>query len=950
MALLTLRMFGPPRAERDGSPVRFETRKAMALLSYLALSDGPISRDALIGLLWPDFDQAHAQGDLRRALSSLRKALGEEVIESTRQIIALNKGLVTIDVQQFRNDIKHAQMLSEEARLSQLEEAVSLWRGEFMADFIVRDSGDFEDWQLRTAEHLRRELSTALYEIVHGYEAKGNISAAIPHARRLLELDLLNEDAHRLLMRLYAQAGRRTDALKQYQNCEQILAAELGVQPLEETAALFAAIKDGASYRTTLQPASLKPATHLPLPSQALPKLPFIGREREWAMILGAQQTWHAQGYWIAIEGEPGIGKTRLLNEFADQNQARLILRAYSYEGESGFAYEPVIQVLRQAVQSSEMERRLKQLPTHWLTELARLLPELSPSTQQLAVDEGAKARLFEAIRQAFIALHTDQGLGLIFDDLHWADTSTIEVLNYLVRRLNGTGLVLLTAWRDEANENTRLLRRTLAEAQRTGHSIHLVLKRLSSAQVSQLCQHLGGDSATYERKLFQESEGIPLLLEEYVRALELTPAQSDGQWPLPDTVRGLLQSRVGALGQVNLQVAQTAAAVGRTFTHQLIQRTSGRNDEEVAHALESLTLRGLIRALSEGVVGSPTYAFSHEKLREFIYVDTHIARRQLLHQRIALTLVDGLKGNRIGESSANIARHFELAGNISDAAVHYADAGEFAQNAFANAEALAHYRSALRLGYAQPAHLHHAIADLLTLRGDFEQALEAYHTAAGLSQDRHEQATIAQALANVLARLGDWAQAETHFQTALQMSDSQQMKSSVLADWSRTVHAQADDIRAYDLAQRALALAKDSKDARALARAHNVLGLLSRSQNQFAQARTHFEESLAMARQMGDVVVQTAVTNNLALAYRDQNEITAALRLTEEALRLCEAYGDRHREAALRSNLADLFNDQGDVAAAMAQLQQSAVIFAEIGLNASTQQFQPEVWKLTEW
>ncbi len=991
MTQIKVRLLGAPRIDRAGVPVTLATRKCMALLANLALAGAPVRRERLMALLWPEVDQTHAQGDLRRALTTLRQALGnDDALESTRQTILLNQSQIWVDVREFRALItQHAETADDRrrttdssapvvsgrssvvdsARIAQLEEAVALWRDDFLAGFSLRDSAEFDDWQAREGERLRNELAMALQALTGLHSESGNPASAIAHTRRWLALDPLREDAHRALMQLYAQTGRRGEALQQYQACERILASELGVQPLEETTDLYHAIKDNqlsrphpTSHATQGQPELSPP------PALAFNKLPLVGREREWASMIGAQQTWQTQGYWIAIEGEPGIGKTRLLDDFAAHAAAngQRVLRARSYDGESALAHEPLIQVLRLVLQQPDLAHNLRNLPPHWLVELARLLPELGTGFNSTPFDGGARARLFEAIRQALLSIGSQGSLVLVFDDLHWADFSTIEVLIYLVRRMTDSGIALLTTWRNEESENTRHLRQALAETQRAGHALSLVPNRLSVDQVAQLCRFGANNTHMLEQRLFAESEGVPLIVVEYLQALayqntahqntahgvatQNSIAESDGgAWSLPATVRGLLRARVDALGQIERQALQTAAVIGRSFDATLTQRASGRSEEEVALSLELLSARGIVHTTPTPTPQTPTYDFAHEKLRDIVYDDTNLARRVLLHQRVAQCIAADAIGTRTGELSGKAARHFEVAGKTREAATYYAAAGDHARRGFANAEALAHYRAALALGHPEEARIREAIGDLLTLRGDYALAIQSYRAAAVLFDHNTPQyAHLAHALANVFARLGEWNDAEAHFSSALKDDDTAAVQSHLLADWSRARHAQGDEDGARNLANRALTLAESTHDLRMLARAHNTLGILARHQHEFAQAKTHFERSLTLAEQLADPAAQVAALNNLALNDRDAGDIAAALGLTHKALQLCQTFGDRHHEAALRSNLADLLRAGDNYVEAMAQLKQSAMIFAEI--NADVRKLQPGVWKLTEW
>lgn len=232
------------------------------------------------------------------------------------------------------------------------------------------------------------------------------------------------------------------------------------------------------------------------------------------------------------------------------------------------------------------------------------------------------------------------------------------------------------------------------------------------------------------------------------------------------------------------------------------------------------------------------------------------------------------------------------------------------------------------------------AVGDLHTLHGDYRRAIESYEAAAA-NAPANARAGIEHKLAQVHHRRGDWTKAERHYAAAHRASEGA-TKARILADWSLAAHRSGDGARAKRLATEALELAERSKDKRALAQAHNILGVLGAN-----GARAHLETSVALARELGDRGAHAAALNNLALALKESGDLDRARKLTEQALAECEASGDRHRTAALHNNLADIFRAQGRKDESMRQLKRAVRLFSEIG-EAGTSE--PEVWKLVAW
>ncbi len=258
MSALKIFFLGPPRIELDGRPLKIDTRKAIAMLAYLALTGERQTRDSLAAFLWPEYDDRRAKAALRRTLSSLKSAVGDSCLAITREFIGLEPGSCWCDVVQFQQFINTRTWA----------QAIPLYRDDFMAGFSLRDSIPFDDWQVTQAEALRRDMAGALEALVRQQQTAGDLAAAIRTGHTWLQMDPLREDAHRQLMLLYAQSGQRSKALNQFRSCIRILDEELGVAPLPETIALHEAIRDNQiTPIAPHSPLAPRPSSLAPCPS-----------------------------------------------------------------------------------------------------------------------------------------------------------------------------------------------------------------------------------------------------------------------------------------------------------------------------------------------------------------------------------------------------------------------------------------------------------------------------------------------------------------------------------------------------------------------------------------------------------------------------------------------------------------------------------------------------------
>jgi predicted ATPase/DNA-binding SARP family transcriptional activator len=982
-------LLGAPRLEHQGEAVKVDTRKALALLAYLLLTSEPHSRDSLAALLWPESGQASARAALRRTLSTLRGALDERLVDFGRETVALNPGSeLWCDVTTFRDrladcrDHGHSDEQVCPLCLSPLEEAVELYKDDFMAGFSLRDSPAFDDWQFLETDRLRRELASVLERLAVIYRDKGDFKTALEYARRWLRLDELNEAAHRALINLYALAGQRNAALRQYRNCVRILDQELGVPPLDETSQLYEAVKanrigmPGNVETVVHSSAQVHPGTERHFDARELPspmsdQFPLVGRAPEWEGLIRRYESIRQDGLFIALTGETGVGKTRLAQEFIMHLQSRGVhtLSTRCYVGESNLAYAPLIDLLRQGIHMAENRNWWQGLNQRHLGEASLLVPELSDIIPDLpppqpADGPGAQSRFYEGVCQILEALVRDLSPGVLFvDNLEYADEASLELLAYLVRRLQGRPLLVLAAWQTTDATITTILEQMLNDTIRQDYGIHLSLAALSTAQAHELIDHVVENDQRFSRedveRLVEESQGLPYFLVEYLNAViegEIIPKMPAESWPVPETLRTMLKARLANLSGTARQILQAAAIIGRTFDFNLLQTTSGRTDEEIIQGIEELLARNLIRevpAQQTPYLSTARYDFRHDQFRALVLEDLSLVRRYLLHRRTAEALEEQARFKPVRSLSGQIAYHFQNAGVEEKAAEYYFQAGKMDRSLHANADALAHFQAALALGYTHKSEALVELGDLYKLQGDYDQALQQYEAAAAYSI-RQRLPGIEQKIGQVHLRRGHWEQAACHFETALLDLDAlapelqSAFEAKIRADWSLACHRLMKADQAAALAHKALRLAEASGDPLALAQAHNLLAVLARAEGDPGLAFRHLEDSLAFARQLESPGAQIAALNNLSLAQADLGENQAAIETVQQALDECLILGDRHLEAALRNNYADLLRASGNIEAAMAQLKQAVAIFAEIGQQ--TEDWEPEIWKLAEW
>jgi DNA-binding SARP family transcriptional activator len=972
VAELGLALLGPPVVTRRGRPVSFDTRKAIAVLALLAVDGRELSRERLAALLWPEADTARARASLRRTLSVTVAAAGGG-LKVTRTAVALEPSRVRVDVTEFET-------LATSAGAGPLDQAIRLYRDDFLAGFALRGCPEFDDWQATTADRLRQELAGTLERLVAACVAAGDLAHAVDHARRWLSLDKLHEPAHQALIRLQAWTGQRSAALRQYRALVAVLDSELAVRPLPETTRLY---DDVRADRLPPPPHAAGTAGSAgPESPSGAATGPLVGRDGEMRALHHAWREVAAAGRVVAVVGETGCGKTRLIEEFRAEVQAAggTVLTVRCHDGESALPFAVAADLLHSALSVCPELPAL--LPAHAAAMAGRLAPELAVAhrdTPAPPLDSPvALTRLYGAIGEALHAATRPQPAGLgahpattrpytapahaappgvvVVEDAGWADGPSLDLLAYLTRRLASWPVLLVVSWASEHAPRLRGLRAALSEASSAAAGAMIKPGPLDAAQIDTLLKHSGVADADVARLLAQ-TRGLPMLVREYVEGLSATGGRSgdsESWWP-PASVRELFRGRLEAASEPTRQMLSTAAVLGSGCDADLLRMVSGRGETETVEALDEAVRRFLVSEVPPPAGhGEPSYDFPYEALRDVVYESSTLARRRLLHSRAADALVRRYERDPATTRAASIADHLQRGGRDAEAAQWWWRAAQRARELYAHAEALPHLRQAVALGYpAVPGAT--ALGEVFTVLGRYREALAEFETAAAGSGDDHATlATIEHKLAEVHHRLGDWALAGAHLGMALDLLAAGDLgrRASVQADLAVVAYRRsASDGRtsheAGQLGLEALDTARRARDPAATAQALNVLGMLAARSGDDRAAEERLRESLDQARRLADHSPAVAALNNLARLLADAGRTSEALALATEALALGSELGDQHRVAALHTNLADLLHASGQGESALRHLKEAARGFAAVDPGGPPR---PEIWTLVEW
>jgi DNA-binding SARP family transcriptional activator len=831
------------RGEKTLQASDWPRRKAAALLQRLALS-GRLLKDEAIDYLWPDSDPASGANNLYRTLHALRqtldRALGPGAAEAT---FAFEDGTLTlnnsvwVDAVEFEQQARSA-ISSPAASISDLESALRLYPGDLLPDEL------YADWAAAPREALRKLQREGQLALARRCREARDFHRAIATLTPLLARDRADEATHRELMRCYALAGRRHDALRQYQACVEALAAELDVPPEPETATLYAQILSGEPAPQMVAP-EISPAA--PGEASGEAAAVFVGRERELESLrLWLRGAWRGQGQSIIIAGDSGVGKTRLASEAlrAAAAAGMTTLFGAAYEQEGQLAYQPFVEAF---------DAYLSQSPR-----LPEGVEPLNPILhfKRLGVSDPQQEgwAQFKAVANFLSALGQAAPVVMVLDDLHAADEASLRLFHYLARHARTAPLVLLATGRTDVALATTPYMNLLNALYRERLSETLALAPLPVAMVTRmLAEELGGEpSPALVAVIHELTEGNPFYVQEMARALlkEGRMESHAGQWRLAEGVRhltlpsglsGLLHERVARLGPEVEVTLSAAAVIGREWSFDVLRAIA---DLPEGKALAALDAALAARLLDETEYG---YRFRHPLLRRQLYDSLHHVRRTRLHGQTA-EAVEAIEARQPSgvRSVEDLAFHFDLSDRRDRALPYLIQAGQKAAGVYAFEVAVGYFERALALmdtlGTPETAQRWMVLESLgwwHTILANTQQAAARFEQAAALPGDEHwqprkrDRARVHRGVVMALVTAGDIAGVEKHLQAALNEVDEQEDAAEyahVLYNAAQVHWHRGEYHEAFNAAQHSLGVAERLNDPVAIARAFEMLALACHS------------------------------------------------------------------------------------------------------------------------
>jgi DNA-binding CsgD family transcriptional regulator/tetratricopeptide (TPR) repeat protein len=686
----------------------------------------------------------------------------------------------------------------------------------------------------------------------------------------------------------------------------------------------------------------------------------LIGRDDQLdALRRAAAGVAAGSGQTVLVAGEAGIGKSRLVREFAERlgRDGWVVQRGTCFERDRLLPYAPLLDVLRALLTTlppAQVERCLAPA----LPDLARLLPELGHRPPRQAGDpEQEKRRIFSALAGAFSCLAAGQPLLLVVEDLHWADETSLELLAVLARRVPREPILLLATYRDD--EVGGALGYLLNELDRSRLAVELRLTRLGYDDVAAMLRAIFDLDRPVHRRflraIYALTEGNPFFVEELLRSLVAAGdvADGDGGWDrtpvnelrLPRTVHDAVRRRTERLSPDACAVLLLAAVAGRRFDFELLRRLTGRDEAELLALIKELIAAQLVVEVDNR---ADQFAFRHALTRQAVYEQLLGRERRTLHRRVGETIEQLFAGSPEPRLE-DLAYHFSEAGDWTKALLYAERAGERADALHAPAGAIEHYARAIEAARLQaipvPPRLHRARGLAYERLGTFDLARadhEAALVAARMAGDRRAEWQALLDLGFLWAGRA-YEQTRAYFAEALDLArkldDPPALAHSLnrVGNWHVNVEQPAEGERHH---REALAIFEHLDDRRGIAETLDLLGLAEYMQGNPVEAVGYLDRAIALFRDLDDRASLTSALSHRGVSVTTYHSCTTptppefarqAIRMVEEAVQVAQELGWRASEAFARIVLALVLGPRGEYARALWEVRTALGIAEEI-------------------
>ncbi|MBF8982913.1 AAA family ATPase [Lutibacter sp. B2] len=638
MSIINVNLFGNPTVLKDDELISFPFKKAEALFYYLLVYK-QASRDTLVNILWGETEEKTAKKNLRQAMYKIRKAFDMDIVISPKKsTVILNPEIhIEVDLYDF---------------LSNSEDCIDVYKGEFLEGFYVKEAEEFEGWMLQHREHMKDLYTQKLNEQIENALKKNDEQRVLNCAKKLIDLDDFDEHAYRVLMKVYLDKGVFHKVTDLYNKLCKILKEELGIEPNIETKKLF----DESLLRRSVKEMKERQEDSL-----------FYGRIDELKVLKKYYQLFdkNEETKSIVIMGEPGIGKSGLNECFLDsiKQQDMVVIKSNCYQAEQEYILKPwndVFVTLLDIIKEEDIK-----IPSLWLSIISNVFPDFAKYNIDMNYNTSEKIDLLQrqVIEEAMISVLNQvsqkRKIVLSFEDIQWMDDASSSLIRNILLHQKNKNIFLMGTCR---NGYTGKIEQIINSAVRYNKIEKICLNSFDQEEMKEFMHMALPENnlqdELYER-IYEETGGNAFFITEVINTIK----QNGDISQMTAKMQDILKNRFLEISKEGKKILNIASMFFDKISLDMIKDLSQHDVLELMDIVDEIQTKGILREVSDH--DKIYFAFTHQKLREYIYTQQSNARRKILHNQIGFMLEKKLHHDKRDRLIyPKLIYHFENAGN----------------------------------------------------------------------------------------------------------------------------------------------------------------------------------------------------------------------------------------------------------------------------------------------